>query len=249
MIPLSVAIITKDEEKNLPDCLKSVSFAEDIVVVDSGSSDRTVGIAKEFGCRVFVEAWKGYGPQKNSALEKCKYDWVLSLDADERMPAGSEDIIRKILKNPAADAYSFKMKHYFHGKWIRHCGYWPDRHVRLFDRKRGLFHGAMHEKWIIEGTIFDLDAHIEHYGFYDYADMLTALDEFSTIQSRELFASGRKANVLTPLYHGVGAFLRIYLLQRGFLAGLDGLVIASTKAGGSFFKYAKLFELQREDKK
>lgn len=132
---LSVAIITKNEEKRLPDCLKSVSFANDIVVVDSGSTDRTVEITKEFGCRVFVEEWKGYGPQKNSAVKKCKYEWVLIVDADERIPEETGHEIMKILSSSdSADAYSFPRKNFFHNKWIRHCGWWPDRVIRLFKK-------------------------------------------------------------------------------------------------------------------
>jgi glycosyltransferase involved in cell wall biosynthesis len=248
IIPLSAAIITKDEEKNLPDCLKSVSFVDDIVVVDSGSTDRTVEIAKEFGCRVYTEEWKGFGPQKNSAVEKCKHEWVLLLDADERASADTRDEIGKVLENPSAAAYRLRMKHYVGVNWIKHCGYWPDWHIRFVRKTKGSFAGTTHEKWVTTGRICDLNAHIEHHSFSNYADMLTSLDEYSTIIAAELFASGKRANFLSPLYHGIGTFLRIYLLQRGFLAGFDGLVIALTKAGGSFFKYAKLLELQRGEK-
>ena len=245
---LSVAIITKNEEERLPACLASVSFADDIVVVDSGSTDTTVQIAKEFGCRVFVEEWKGFGPQKNSAVDKCRHEWVLLLDADERATEAAREAIVKTLRGPAAAAYRLNMKHYFHGKWIRHSGYWPDPHIKLVNRNRGRFHGAIHEKWVTEGPVQGLDASLEHYGFSNYADMLRTLDEYSTIISREMFAAGRRANVLTPLSHGLGMFLKIYFLERGLLDGMDGLVIALTKAGGSFFKYAKLLELRRQEK-
>ncbi|HWR58714.1 MAG TPA: glycosyltransferase family 2 protein [Thermodesulfovibrionales bacterium] len=248
IIPLSAAIITRDEEKNLPDCLKSISFADDIVVIDSGSTDRTVEVAKEFGCRVFEEEWKGFGPQKNSAVEKCRHEWVLLIDADERASAEAGEEIRKILKGPDASAYRFRMKHYVGVKWIKHAGYWPDWHVRLVNRRKGSFAGTTHEKWVTTGRICDLNAHIAHHSFSNYADMLTSLDEYSTIIAGDFFASGKRANVFSPLYHGVGMFLKIYLLQRGFLAGFDGLVIALTKAGGSFFKYAKLLEMQRGEK-
>lgn len=199
-LQLSVAIITKDEEKNLPDYLATVSFADDIVVIDSGSRDRTVEIAEEFGCRVFVEEWKGYGPQKNSAIDKCKHKWVLTLDADERVPVET----------------------------------------------RGSFSDAIHEKWITEGRLHELDACIEHYSFSDYSDMLKVLNAYSSKCAEELFASGKRATFLTPVLHGVGMFLKIYLLKKGFLDGMDGFVTAITKAGGAFFKYAKLIELQNK---
>lgn len=245
-MPLSVAIITKNEEKKLPSCLDSVSFSDDIIVVDSGSTDRTVEIAQKFGCRVYQEDWKGYGPQKNSAVEKCSNDWVLLLDADERLSAGAGELIADILKAPSADAYTFKRKNYLHGRWMKHSGYWPDLQVRLINKSRGSFHGKIHERWVTDGPIIDLDACIEHYAFTEYSDMLKTLNEYSTIIARELYQSGRRANPLSPILHGAGMFIKIFFIERGFLDGLDGLVTALTKAGGSFFKYAKLLELQRE---
>ncbi len=245
---LSVAVITKDEEKRLPDCLRSVSFADDIVVVDSGSSDRTVEVAKAFGCMVYIEDWKGYGPQKNSALEKCSNDWVLLLDADERVPAKTADLIMEMVKAPSADAYTFKRKNYLHGRWLQHSGYWPDRQIRLVNRRMGVFEAAIHERWTTKGRIEDLNAHIDHYAFSGYHDMLNTLNEYSSVIARELYRSGRRANVLSPVFHGAGMFFKIYFIEMGFLDGMDGFVTALTKAGGSFFKYAKLLELQREKK-
>jgi glycosyltransferase involved in cell wall biosynthesis len=242
---LSAAIITKNEEKRLPDCLKSLSFTEEIIVVDSGSTDKTVQIAQEFGCRVYQEDWKGYGPQKNSALAKCKNDWVLMLDADERLSAGTAELVADVLKAPSAEAYTFKRKNYLHGRWMKHSGYWPDLQVRLVNRLRGSFHGAVHERWVADGPIQDLDACIDHYAFAGYSDMLRTLNEYSTLIASELYQSGRHANSLSPVIHGAGMFIKIFFVERGFLDGLDGLVTALTKAGGSFFKYAKLLELQR----
>ena len=246
MADLSIAIITKNEQERLPDCLRSVSFAGDIVVVDSGSTDNTLEIAKDFGCRVYREEWKGYGPQKNSALDKCKNEWVLLLDADERLTDSTREIITKALVQPSADAYMLKRKNYLHGRWMRHSGYWPDLQVRLINRLRGSFHGTIHERWVTDGRVQALDACIEHCAFSNYSDMLKTLNEYSTIIAKELYASGKRANSLSPMLHGVGMFLKIYLLEMGFLDGMDGLVTAITKAGGSFFKYAKLIELQRE---
>jgi glycosyltransferase involved in cell wall biosynthesis len=244
-MPLSVAIITKNEVKKLPRCLESVSFADETIIVDSGSSDRTVEIAKEFGCRVFIEDWKGYGPQKNSAIEKCRNKWVLLLDADERLSAGAAELIADILKAPTADAYTFKRKNYLHGRWMKHSGYWPDLQIRLINKLRGSFHGTIHERWVTDGPVRDLAACIEHYAFTDYSDMLKTLNDYSTVIAGELYASGRRVTSLAPVYHGIGMFFKIYLIEMGFLDGLDGLVTALTKAGGSFFKYAKLLELQR----
>lgn len=245
-VKISVAIITKNEEKRLPDCLKSVSFADDIVVVDSGSSDRTVEIAKEFGCRVFEEEWKGFGKQKNSAVHKCLHKWVIILDADERVSPDVKDLIFNTLQKPGASAFSFKMKHFINKRWIKYGGNWPDWHVRLVDKDKGEFLGEIHEGWKTNGNIAKIDACIEHYGFFDYADMLKTMNKYSTISAQELFRSGKRVNIFTPIVHGIAMFFKIYILKKGFLEGLDGLVLAFLKAGGSFFKYAKLLELQRE---
>lgn len=245
-IALSVAVITKNEEENLPACLAGISLADDIVVVDSGSADATVRIAREFGCRVFVEDWKGYGPQKNSAVAKCRHPWVLVLDADERVPQDTwEEIVRTVRGTPDADAYRVKRKNFLHGRWLKHSGYWPDRQIRLVNRDRGSFENVIHERWVTSGPVRDLTGHIEHYAFNSYSDMLKTLDDYSTVIASELYASGRRVHTLSPPWHGIGMFLKIYLFERGFLDGMDGLVTALLKAGGSFFKYAKLLELQK----
>ncbi|MCE5311732.1 MAG: glycosyltransferase family 2 protein, partial [Nitrospiraceae bacterium] len=168
-IDISVAIITKNEEKRLPHCLQSVQFADDIVVVDSGSTDNTVKIAKSFGCHVYTESWKGYGPQKNSAIQKCKNEWVLVLDADENIPIETQEKIIAVLKNPKADAYSFSRKTFFHDKWIKHCGWWPDKVVRLFRKSKGSFQRQIHESWITEGAVAHIDAFINHNSFENYS--------------------------------------------------------------------------------
>ncbi len=244
-LPLSVIIITKNEEERLPHCLKSVNFAEDIVVVDAGSQDRTIEIAKSFGCRVFIEKWKGYGPQKQSALEKTYYKWVLSLDADERIPPETAQIISQVIQAPKAQAYSFLRKNFFHGKWVKYCGWWPDRVIRLFEKGHGKFEGMVHETWVTEGKIIELKAPIEHYSYENYSQMLKKLDEYSSTRARELYDKGIRVNLLTPFLHGGWMFIRSYFLKLGFLNGLDGFVISFMNAGSSFFKYAKLLELQK----
>ena len=244
--PLSVAIITKNEECNLPACLASVGFADDIVVVDSGSTDRTVEIAKKFGCRVFVEDWKGNGLQYSSALEKCNNKWCLVIDADERIPPDAKEAILAVLVNPSHDAYSFPRRNYFHGQWVKHSDWWPDRVIRLVRKDKGRFLPGTHGKWITSGKLNNtMHYPIHHYSFSTYSDMLITLDNYTNAVSEELFNKGRKIHLLVPIYHGLSMFFKIFILKRGFLDGFDGLVIAITKAGGSFFKYAKLLELQR----
>lgn len=245
-----MAIITKNEEKMLPDCLRSVSFADDIVVVDSGSTDRTVEIAKGFGCRVFIEEWKGDGPQKNSAVDKCMHNWVLVLDADERVPPETGEEILRIINDPkGADAYSFPRKNFFHGKWIRHCDWWPDRIVRLVKKDKGRSMSITHSRWATTGVLGEADVPIEHRSFESYSDMLKVVDGRTDETARELYNEGRRANPLAPVSNAIGMFLKIYILKLGFLDGFDGLVIAFSRAEGVFYKYAKLIEIQRHKPK
>ena len=249
-IPLSVAIITKNEEKNLPDCLKSVFFANDIVVVDSGSTDMTVEIAQDFGCRVFIEEWKGDGPQKNSAVDKCKHKWVLVVDADERIPKETAHEIMRIINDPeSADAYSFPRRNYFKGRWIKYCGWWPDRITRIVKKSKGSFTPTIHHgRWQTSGVLKKVDVPIDHYSYRDYSDMIALLNPKSSNMAKELFDAGNRANIFTPFIHGIAMFIKVYIIRLGFMNGFDGFVIALTRASGTFFKYAKLLELQRLNK-
>lgn len=247
-IPLSVAIIAKNEEKKIRRCLESVMFASDIVVVDSGSTDATTALAEEAGCRVFVEEWKGHARQKNSAVSKCIFDWTLVVDADECVPESTaREIARCLEEADDVTAYSFRRKNFFHGRWVKQCGWWPDEAIRLVRKSRGRMGGMTHDKWTTDGRIERLSAHIEHYSFDRYDDMLHIMKTRAFDMARELYEAGRRISVMTPILHGLGMFLKTYILRLGFLAGFDGFVISLTKGGGTFFKYANLLELQRAD--
>jgi len=251
-LPLSVAIITKDEEERLPNCLKSVTFADEVLVVDSGSTDGTVALAKSFGARVLVEAWRGYSGQKQFAVDQCLHDWVLILDADERVPQETTQVIvRELARNDTTiSAYGFRRKNYLHGRWIKHCGWWPDRIVRLVNRRAGEFDGRpVHEKWITQGNVKELDTVIEHLSFRNYSELLAKMENYSNLASKELFEKEAKVNALTPIFHGLWMFLRTYFLELGVLDGFDGLVISTTNAGGSFLKYAKAREMRLTSRK
>ncbi|MDR3569791.1 MAG: glycosyltransferase family 2 protein [Syntrophobacteraceae bacterium] len=244
-IPLSVAIIAKDEEIDLPGCLESVSFAAEVVIVDCGSRDRTEVIAKEFGARFFVEPWKGYGPQKNSALEKCACDWVLILDADERIPPETAVKIGELIADKGSvDAYSFRRKNLFHSKWIHSTDWWPDEVTRLFKRARGRFEGLTHEKLVVDGVTKRLTCCIEHLSYNSYSELFKKLDDYSTEQSEQMFSAGRRAGPADAVFRGAWMFFRNYFLRLGFTAGFDGFVISLSKGMGTFLKYAKLYELR-----
>ncbi|MBW1799737.1 MAG: glycosyltransferase family 2 protein [Deltaproteobacteria bacterium] len=243
---LSIAIITKNEEDRLPDCLKSVAFADDILVVDSGSEDRTVQVARSSGARVLSESWRGYSGQKQFAVDQCRHDWVLILDADERVPEETALEIREVMRHKEGtfDAFSFRRKNYLHGRWIRHCGWWPDRIVRLVNRRRGRFDGRpVHEKWVPEGNVMALDAVIEHISFRKFSDLVSKMETYSNLSALELSGGKPRVNAWTPLSHGIWMFLKTYFFELGLLDGFDGMVISVMNAGGSFLKYAKLREM------
>ena len=248
-IPLSVAIITKNEAENLPACLKSVVFAGQIVVVDSGSTDGTVKIASDFGCDVFTESWRGFGPQKQYAIDKCTNPWVLILDADERIPEDTAQAIKDITSNPstAAAGFSFPRKNFFQGRWIRHAGWWPDRIVRLFRNGKGRMTPAkVHESVEVDGPVEPLGCPIEHYTESRLSHVLIKIDRYSTIGAEEAFKEGKTASIWSAALRAKLAFLHNYILRCGFLDGAPGLTQAITDAINKFFKYAKLAELSRE---
>jgi glycosyltransferase involved in cell wall biosynthesis len=251
-VPLSVAIITKDEAANLPVCLKSVAFADQIVVVDSGSTDSTVQIAEAFGCHVFREPWRGgFGPQKQFAIDQCRNPWVLVLDADERIPAETAAAIREIVENRCLDVvagYRFPRKNFFHGRWIRHAGWWPDRIVRLFQRHLGsMSQAAVHEAVVVSGTVADLDVPIEHFTENSLSRILLKIDKYSTLGAREAFAAGKRSSAAMAVLRSLTTFFQDYFLRLGILDGSQGLTLAMTDSVNKFFKYAKLAEMGREE--
>ena len=248
-LPLSIAIITQNEEENLPACLESATFADQIVVVDSGSTDNTVKIASDFGCHVSVEKWRGFGPQKQLAIDKCRNRWVFVLDADERIPYETALAIEDILLNrsdtPAG--YSFPRKNWFQGRWIKHLGWWPDRVVRLFKKDLGRMTGALvHESIKVNGPVGALDVPIEHFTESRLDRILIKIDHYSTLGARKAFDEGKKTSIWFAAFRAVLTFLQNYFLKLGILDGAQGFVLSVTDSINKFFKYAKLNELNRQ---
>lgn len=242
---LSVAIIVRNEEERLPGCLESIRFVDEVLVVDSESTDKTIDVARSYGAKVIIKKWGGYSKQKQFAVDHCSHRWVLILDADERIPTETAEIIKSKVESQESDvsAFSFRRKNFLHGKWIRHCGWWPDRVVRLVDKGRGCLDGRpVHERWVTNGKICDLDATIEHISFKDYSQLVAKMERYSFLASEELFKQGVKVRVTTPLSHGLWMFFKTYVVETGFVEGFDGFIISLMNAGGSFLKYAKLRE-------
>ncbi|MFA7383641.1 MAG: glycosyltransferase family 2 protein [Desulfurivibrionaceae bacterium] len=249
-LPLSVAIITKNEEDRLPECLASVAFADEVVVVDSGSTDRTREIARQFGAAVYEESWQGFGRQKQLAIDRCRHDWVLVLDADERVDSATQAEIREVLVTGSHVAYSFPRKNYFCGRWLRHAGWWPDRVVRLFRRDCArMSERAVHESLEVRGQVGALRQPLIHYANKDLAQTISKVNHYSTAGADELFAQGETASVTKALLRAAWAFLYGYLLRGGFLDRGEGFIMAVSDFMNVFFKYAKLRELQRQKEK
>ncbi len=250
-IPASVAVITLNEEVNIRACLESSSEFAEVVVVDSGSTDRTCEIAEGLGAKVITHEFSGYGPQKNFAIESCSNDWVLMLDADERLSPECITDVRDVLvlsKGPKAAAYSFRRKGYIADRWIWSCGWWPGKVVRLIDRTRCRVEGAIHERTVVDGDTVSLSGIIDHYSFRDYTDMIERMNTYSSRNAEALMGSGASTNPLMPFAHMAWMFFRSYVLKCGVCQGLDGLAVSLVTAFNSFLKHLKYIEMSRPGK-
>ncbi|HJV84332.1 MAG TPA: glycosyltransferase family 2 protein [Noviherbaspirillum sp.] len=244
---LSVIIITKNEAANLQACLDSVNFADEIVVVDSGSTDGTVDIARKAGAVVIETDWPGFGPQKNRALDAATGEWVLSIDADERITPELADEIRTVIRNPSADAYDISRRSWYCGRFIEHSGWTPDYVTRLFRRGTARFSDhIVHERLLPSGTVKHLNGLMLHYSFLDFSQVLQKVDSYSTLSARQAYEKGRRATVLDALLHGFWAFIRTYFFRLGLLDGAHGLALAVSNAEGSYYRYLKIWQLEQQ---
>lgn len=254
---LSVIIITKNEAHNIGDCLESVAFADEWIVVDSGSTDDTCAIAQSKGARVVqTDDWPGFGPQKNRALDLTTKDWVLSIDADERVTPELAQEILALIQSDAGDAQEAGVAGYriarlsnFCGRWIRHSGWWPDYVLRLIRRGTGRFTDSLvHESLKVDGKTETLTGHFLHYPYDDMEALLVKVNRYSTAGADMMYAKGRTTGIPGIIGHSVWTFIRIYVMRRGFLDGKEGFILAAVGAAGSFFRYSKLFFLNRQAK-
>ena len=245
---LSVAIITLNEERNLAECLASVAFADEVVVVDGGSHDRSCEIARAAGARV-IEApdWQGFGVQKNRAIDACSGDWILSIDADERVPPELRAEIQTALGNSVFDVYEMPRNSYYCGRFMRHSGWWPDYVRRLFRRGTARFSPApVHESLQTDRNVGRLRASLEHWSFRTMEDVLDKVNRYSSLSAPTVLQRGRRPTIMTAVLHGVSAFIRTYFLRRGFLDGSHGFMLAVSNAEGSYYRYIKAMLLDRQ---
>ncbi len=248
---LSACIITYNEERNIGDCLKTLAWADEIIVVDAFSQDRTAEIARQFTDKVFQNRWPGFVQQKNFALSKATYDWVLALDADEVV---SEQLKRSILEllstEPPFAGYFIPRRTFYLGRWINHCGWYPDYKLRLFRKGKARWEGIdLHEKVVLaSGKVGYLQGDLYHYSYQDISDHLKRIDRYSTLSAQQMAKQGRGFYLRDILLRPLLRFIRMYLWQLGFLDGKAGFFISSLGAFYVFSKYAKLWELTRGGK-
>lgn len=245
--PVSVVIIAKNESRHIEACLQSVQWADEIVVVDSGSSDDTCAIARRYTDKVFELPWQGFGPQKQAAVDLASHTMIFSIDCDERVPEELADELRGILRaGPAFAGYWVPRRTFIGAKEIRHSGWSPDLVVRLFDRNRARFSDHLvHESVVVDGPTSICSQSLLHFSFQSIGDMLPKLNQYSALAAQQMFESGKRCGWCSLIVKPVAAFMKTYVVKRGFLDGFEGLVIAVISSLSAFMKYARCFELKR----
>lgn len=247
--PLSVVIIARNEAERIGACLESVAWADEIVVVDSGSTDATCEIARRYTERVYDIPWRGFGPQKQAAVDLAMHDWVLNVDCDERVtPELATEIMELLASDTVHAAYSVPRRTFLGVREIRHCGWYPDRTVRFFNRTMARFSDSLvHERVVADKPVADCREHLLHYSFSGLAPLLTKLNHYSDLSARQMFEQGRRCSPFDLTVRPLFAFFKTYLLRAGVLDGIEGLLISVTTAMLTFAKYTKLRELNNQD--
>ncbi|MBC7925191.1 MAG: glycosyltransferase family 2 protein [Bryobacteraceae bacterium] len=241
MIKITATIITYNEEKNIARAMESLRCCDEIVVVDSGSSDRTAEIAEKLGAVIIESSWGGYARQKNYAAECATNDWILSVDADEALSEALEAEIWQVKKKGSAfDAYTMPRLAQYLGRWILHSGWYPDRKVRLYHREKASWVGDyVHESVVVQGRIGHLESDLLHFTCDSLSQHLKTLDRYTTLAAEQLIAQGKRISTTRLVVHPIWTFWSTYVLHRGFLDGAEGLAIAWMAAIYNFVKYAK----------
>jgi glycosyltransferase involved in cell wall biosynthesis len=247
---VSVTIITLNEAEHIGAAVDSAAWADEIVVVDSGSTDDTVDVARAKGVTVLSRAWSGYVDQKNFAAERASNDWIFSLDADERIPPSlAAEVRATVSSEPSRRGYRMPRVSFHLGRWIRTTDFYPDFQTRLYDRRGARWQGKyVHESVSVDGPVGQLRSDLEHYSYRDLRDHLDRVNQYTSLAARQMQELGRRARPLDLLIQPPAAFLRNYVLRRGILDGTVGLTISLVNAYSVFLKFAKLWELQQEAK-
>jgi len=246
--PLSVAIITLNAATQLAACLESVRFADEIVVVDSGSDDGTQALAERHGARVIAQDWLGFGPQKQFAVEQASQDWVLCLDADERVTPALQASIENALKSPSTTAFRFARRNRFLGRYLRHGEGYPDWSLRLFDRRQARWsNDAVHEKVETQCSVGELAGDLLHDSAESLASYLNKQNRYTTLAADMALAEGKRASFGRIAFSPLVRFIKFYFIRQGFRDGLPGLIHIVIGCFNSFMKYSKMLERQNSD--
>lgn len=246
-IPLTVYTLTLNEARQLRDMLESVKWADEIIVVDSFSTDGTVEIAREYGARVLSEKFCGFGKLRNAALDAAKHDWILSIDADERCtPELAAEVRRELARGPAFDAYHVPRKSHFLGRWMQHSGWYPDyRQPQLFDRRKLRYNEELvHESYTLKGRLGYLKEHALQYPWNTIEAANAKIQRYSTLMAERYAAANKRASLIKLAFSPWAMFGKVYFLQQGFRDGRHGFILAALFGYYTFLKYAKLWELQ-----
>lgn len=246
---LSVVVITRNEESNLGRCLASVSWADEMVVVDNCSTDRTGRIAADFGAQVYNTEWRGFGPAKQLGVKHATGDWVLSIDADEEVTLSLASEIKNVVASDTRLAgFYIPRRTQFLGRWIYHCGWYPDPVLRLFRRDYGTFNDAVvHERVVLNGSTEHLKGEILHYSYPSLESYFEKFNRYTTLAAEEGFQRGRKASWFDIAVKPANTFVKHYFLKKGFLDGAEGFLVSALSSGYVLVKYAKLRHLVRKD--
>jgi glycosyltransferase involved in cell wall biosynthesis len=244
---LTVTVITHNEAPHIVDALESVAWADEVIIVDSGSTDETVARARPYASRIEVRPWAGYGLQKNYAASLASNDWILSIDADERVTPLLAGEIKALLANGLpADGYAISRVSHYLGRWIRSTDWYPDFHVRLYNRNAARWsEHAVHESIHCPGTVLRLRGELLHYPYRDVSEHLSKIDRYTTLVAEQWVAEGRRSSAWQAVVYPRLAFLRNFVLRRGFMDGHTGLIVSLLNSYYVFLKYAKLFEMQQ----
>ncbi len=250
MSKLSVIVIAGNEERNIRECLQSASFADEIVVVDSFSSDKTPEIAREFTEKVYQKKWEGYAVQKRYSLEMASNEWVLSLDADERItPALKEEVLTLMKTDPPYDGFYMPRKTYFNGKWIKSCGWYPGYQLRLFRKsKTTVTNRLVHEGFVVKGKTGYLKGDIDHYTHESIEQTIKKINHYSTLEAQEKWQR-KHVSPISIILHPVAAFFNHYIVKRGITDGVEGLMISVFHAMTNLMTYMKMYEQKSGNKR
>jgi glycosyltransferase involved in cell wall biosynthesis len=238
---ITATIITLNEERNIARAIESLRCCDEILIVDSGSVDRTVELATNLGARVIEANWRGFAGQKNWAAEQAAHDWVLSLDADEALSEALEAEIWNLKKSgPRYDGYTMPRLARYLGRWIMHCGWYPDRKLRLYDRRKARWVGSfVHERVEVDGRIGHLESNILHFTCESLSEHVKTMDRYTTLAAQEIAGHGVKVPLARMIFSPAWTFVKSYVIDRGFLDGPEGLTISYMAAFYTFLKYSK----------